>query len=135
MSERSISQLIKDIQADGQALVQEESALAKAEVTEGVKKLGIGAGLAIAGLFLLFLGSLVVTFLLVAVFHEGVGLSWWLSALIVFGILLVLALILVGIAVPFLKKGNPTPQSAISSGKSALNAFKRALSNPSGPRV
>ncbi|WP_420732977.1 phage holin family protein [Brevibacterium luteolum] len=135
MSERSISQLIKDIQADGQALVQEESALAKAEVTEGAKKLGIGAGLAIAGLFLLFLGSLVITFLLVAVFHEAVGLSWWLSALIVFGILLVLALTLVGIAVPFLKNGNPTPQSAINSGKSALNAFKRALTNPSGPRV
>lgn len=135
MAERSISQLIQDIKADTQALAQEETALAKSEIQAGAKNLGIGAGLAGAGVFLLFLSSFMAIFALSAVFHEAVGLPWWGSFLIVFGILVLLALILVAIAIPLFKKGNPTPASAISSGKSAVEALRRAVKNPSGPRL
>lgn len=134
MPERSISQLIKDIKADTQALAQEESALAKTEIQAGAKNLGIGAGLAGAGVFLLFLASIMAIFAAAAAFHEGLGWPWWGSFLIVFGILALIALILVAIAIPLFKKGNPTPTSAINGGKSAVEAIKRSLTNPSGPR-
>lgn len=135
MPERSISQLVSDIKADTQALAQEEAALAKAQATAGAKNLGIGSGLAIAGLFLLFLSAFMAIFTIAAVFHEALGLSWWLSFLIVFAILVVLAAILVLIAIPLFKKGNPTPTKAIDGAKSAVDALKRAVKNPSGPRI
>ncbi|MYM19240.1 phage holin family protein [Brevibacterium sp. 5221] len=135
MPERSISQLVADIKADSQALAQEEAALAKAEVTYGAKNLGIGAGLAAAGLFLLFLSSFMVIFAISAVFHEALGWPWWGSFLLVFGILVVIAAVLVLIAIPLFKKGNPMPTGAIGGAKSALEALKRAVKNPSGPRV
>lgn len=134
MSERSISKLVKDISADAQALVQEEAALAKSEAVAGAKNLGIGVGLALGAVFLLFLSSFMVLFTAAAALHEGAGWSWWLSFLVVFGALVIIALILVAIALPLLKKGNPTPTSAIESGKSAFQAIKRAVSNPGGPR-
>lgn len=134
MAERSISQLIKDITADSKALAQEEAALAKNEAVAGGKNLGIGAGLAIAAVFLLLLSSIMAIFTVAGVFAEVVGLSWWLSFLIVFGILVVIAVILVLIAIPLLKKGNPTPTAAINGGKSAASAIARALKNPGGPR-
>lgn len=135
MAERSLAQLIKDIKDDSQALASEEIALAKSEATAGAKNLGIGAGLAIAGLFLLFLSSFMAIFAIASAFHEGVGLSWWLSFLIVFGILVVIAGILVAIAIPLFKKGNPTPTAAIDRGKSVKDALIRALKNPTGPRI
>lgn len=135
MPERSISQLVSDIKADSQALAQEEAALAKSEITTGAKNLGIGAGLAIAALFLLFLSSFMVIFTLAATAHEALGWPWWLSFLVVFGLLVVVAVVLVLIAIPFFKKGNPTPSGAIDGAKSAVGALKRAFKNPSGPRV
>lgn len=134
MSERSISKLVKDIGADAQALAQEEAALAKSEALEGAKNLGIGAGLAIGALFLLFLSSFMAMFTVSSALHEGLGWSWWLSFLVVFAALVIVALILVAVALPLLKKGNPTPSAAITSGKSAFAAIKRAVSNPGGPR-
>lgn len=135
MAERSLSQLINDIKADTKALTQEEAALAKSEMTEGAKNLGIGAGLAAAGAFLLFLASFIVLFCISAAFHEGLGWDWWLSFLVVFGILVVIAAVLILVAVPILKKGNPTPTSAIGGAKSTVEALKRAVKNPTGPRI
>ena len=69
MAERSISELIKGISDDSKAIAEEEIALAKAEATAGAKNLGIGAGLAVAALFLLFLSSFMVIFAGAAAFH------------------------------------------------------------------
>ncbi|GAA0036516.1 MULTISPECIES: phage holin family protein [Brevibacterium] len=134
MAERSISELIKDIGDDSKAIAEEELALAKAEATAGAKNLGIGSALALAALFFLFLGSFMVIFAGAAAFREGLGWPWWASFLIIFGILAVIAVILVLIAVPILKKGNPVPGGAIASAQSIIAAVKRALTNPSGPR-
>lgn len=134
MTERSLSQLIQDIKDDSQALAQEEIALAKNEVQAGAKNLGIGGGLAVAALFLLFLSSFMAIFFLSAIFHEVANWPWWASFLMVFGILVVIAGILIGVAIPLFKKGNPTPTSAIERGKSVKEAVVRALKNPTGPR-
>ncbi|MDN6530485.1 MAG: phage holin family protein, partial [Brevibacterium sp.] len=100
MAERSISELIKGIGDDSKAIAEEEIALAKAEATAGAKNLGIGSALAVVALFFLFLSSFMVIFAGAAAFHEGLGWPWWGSFLIVFGILAVLAIILVLIALP-----------------------------------
>ena len=134
MAERSISELIKGISDDSKAIAEEEIALAKAEATAGAKNLGIGAGLAVVALFLLFLSSFMVIFAGAAAFHEGLGWPWWGSFLIVFGILAVIAIGLVLIALPLFKKGNPVPGTAIGSSKSLVASVKRAVKNPSGPR-
>ncbi|GAA1536325.1 MULTISPECIES: phage holin family protein [Brevibacterium] len=134
MAERSISELIKGIGDDSKAIAEEEIALAKAEATAGAKNLGIGSALAVVALFFLFLSSFMVIFAGAAAFHEGLGWPWWGSFLIVFGILAVLATILVLIALPLFKKGNPVPGTAIDSAKSLVAAVKRAVKNPSGPR-
>lgn len=134
MAERSISQLIKDIGSDTQALANESKALAKAEVTEGAKKLGIGAGLAIGGLVFLYFGAFAALFAVVAALHEGAGWPWWLSFLVVFAALAIVAVVLVVSAVPILKSANPTPKTAIAEAKGAVASFRRALKNPGGPR-
>ncbi|GAA1871022.1 phage holin family protein [Brevibacterium marinum] len=134
MAERSISELIKGIGDDSKAVAEEEIALAKAEATAGAKNLGIGSALAVVALFFLFLSSFMVIFAGAAAFHEGLGWPWWGSFLIIFGILAVLAIILVLIALPLFKKGNPVPGTAIGSAKSLVAAVKRAVKNPSGPR-
>lgn len=135
MTERSLSQLIKDIRDDSKALAQEEAALAKSEVTTGAKNLGIGSGLAVVALYLLYLSSFMAIFVLSALFHELLNWPWWASFLIVFGILVVIGGILIAIAIPLFKKGNPTPKAAIERGKSVKDALLRALKNPTGPRV
>ncbi|GAA1999033.1 phage holin family protein [Brevibacterium samyangense] len=129
MSERSITQLLQDLKTDAQALAQEETALAKAEVKEGATNLGIGAGLAIVALFLLFLSSFMALFAGAAGFHEGLGWPWWASFLIVFGILVVIAVVLVLVALPLFKKGNPTPGRAIDGAKTGIDLLKRAVKN------
>ncbi|MCQ9368609.1 phage holin family protein [Brevibacterium sp. 91QC2O2] len=134
MAERSLSELITDIKSDAQALAQEETALAKSEAIEGAKNLGIGGGLAGAAAFLLFMSSFAALFCVSAALHEGAGWPWWLSFLVVFALLVVIAVVLVLVAVPLLKKGNPTPTGAIAGAKRAFRQLGRAVRNPSGPR-
>lgn len=135
MAERSISQLIADISADSKALAEEEAALAKSEVTAGAKKLGIGGGLAIGALLVLFFAVFMGLFAAVAGLAEGAGLPWWASFLIVFGVMMLIVIVLIAVAIPLLKKGNPTPTRAIEGGKSAVAALTRAVKNPGGPRT
>src|SRR5699024_11811895 len=116
------------------AIAEEEIALAKAEATAGAKNLGIGAGLAVAALFLLFLSSFMVIFAGAAAFHEGLGWPWWGSFLIVFGILAVIALVLLLVALPLFKTGNPVPGPAIGAATSLLASVKRALRHHPAPR-
>ncbi len=135
MSDRSIAQIVRDISADTKALAEEEAALAKQEIKEGSVKLGTAIGLTVVGLGILIMSLFVLTAFFVAIFHEFAGWGWWASTLIVFGIYVVIASILVAIAVPLFKKGNPTPTRASDRGKSVIAAVKTALTNPSGPRV
>src|SRR5699024_9598229 len=120
MAERSISELIKGISDDSKAIAEEEIALAKAEATAGAKNLGIGAGLAVAALFLLFLSSFMVSFAGAAAFPAALGWPWWGTFLIVFRIPAVIAIALAPVALPLCKKGNPGPGTAIGSAKSLI---------------
>jgi MFS family permease len=117
-AEKSLGDVVSDVSEKASLLVREEIELAKAEVREKVSKLAKGAGVAAAaGVFLVFAVTMF--------FH---GLSWfitdllneppWVGFAIVFGILVLLAIIAGLVALRLFKRGAPpTPQLAIEEAK------------------
>jgi hypothetical protein len=89
-AEPSVGTLAKSAMADMSTLVRSEIELAKAEVGTSVKRGGIGAAaLAAAGVMAAF--AAIFFFIALAEFLTWLGLARWVSYLIVFGFLLVLA--------------------------------------------
>ncbi|MET9697096.1 phage holin family protein [Streptomyces sp. NPDC006529] len=114
-AERTLGQLVASATAEMSALVHDEIALAKAELRQDVKRVGIGAtAIGIAGVFGIF--SLpVLSFAAAYGIHAlGLGLAW--SFLIVGGAFLLLAGLLALIAVSKFKKVKP-PERSIASVK------------------
>jgi hypothetical protein len=120
--ERTIGQLVADASQDLSELVRYEVALAKAEI-KGELRLGGGAG----GLFGLagFLGLLTVITLVISAAYGLVaaGFSAWLAFLIVSGVLLLLAVILVGIGYLLIRRIKP-PERTIRSTKKTIAAVR-----------
>src|SRR3954447_16013820 len=72
-ADKQLGEIVNEVTAKASLLVKEEIELAKAEVTQKVKRLGIGAGLAaVAGAFLLF-------FLIFFLHMLALGFSDWFS--------------------------------------------------------
>lgn len=121
-TERTIGQLVVDATADVQGIVRGEIALAKAEVTSGVKVLGRGAGLLGAAAFL---GLLALIFL----FHTlaqvlDIWLPLWAGYAIVTGVLLVGAAVLALLGRSALRRARPKPEKAISQAQQTVAAIK-----------
>lgn len=124
-SERTIGQLVADATHDVQGLVRSEIALAKAEITEGAKILGMGAGmLAAAGLMALI--GLVFVFITLAEVLD-VWLPAWAAWLIVTGVLFLIAAIAGLLGVRALKRAKPAPEKAIAEAKLTIAAIKPSL--------
>jgi len=121
--EPTIGRLVSDASRDISSLIQNEIALAKAELKLSLKYGGTGAGLfaAAACLGLLAIIMLSVAF---ASFIEmaGLGLAW--SFLIVFGAYLLLAALLAFIGVKKVKKVR-APERAIHQAQETKTIFKR----------
>jgi hypothetical protein len=79
--ERSVARLLSDLAAETGMLVRQEIALFKAELSEKLGSIGLGAGLAAAGGLVAFSGWLVL--LACAVLGLSNVLAPWLAALIV----------------------------------------------------
>ena len=89
-AEPSVGTLAKSAMADMSTLIRSEIELAKAEVGTSVKRGGIGAAsFAVAGVMALFAG--IFFFVALAEFLTWLGLARWVSYLIVFAFLLLLA--------------------------------------------
>ena len=116
--------LLADIPTLVGDLVQREIELVKAELVEKFKALGVGAGL-IAGALIVLLGMLGVL-LTAAIFALTLtGLPGWAAALIVAGVLLIIAVILGLIGYRILMKGvPPVPTEAMDSLRRDLRAIK-----------
>jgi hypothetical protein len=101
-------------------LVREEIELAKAEVGQKVKSLGVGAALvaigAVFGVFAIIFALEALAWGLNDVFVDGAG-NLWIGFLIVFGVLLALGLFAFLIAWRKLRVGAPTPNMAIDEAK------------------
>jgi Putative Actinobacterial Holin-X, holin superfamily III len=119
-ADKSLGDIVAEVTEKASLLVREEIELAKAEVTTKVSSLARGGAIAAAaGVFLIFATTIF--------FH---GLAWffndlfnitnalWVGFLIVFGILVLLAVVAVLIAVRLFKKGSPpTPEMAIEEAR------------------
>jgi hypothetical protein len=111
--DRSIGGLFKDVMQELSSLFQNETELAKAEVSEKVSQIGAGVtSLAIAAVVLV---AGLIILLLAAVY--GLSLIWpqWLAALVVGGAVTLIGIILLLVARSKLRPQNLAPQRTTES--------------------
>ena len=101
--EPSVGALVQSAMADMSTLIRAEVELAKAEVGKSAKKAGIGAGsFGAAGVVLAF--SAFFFGIALAEFLTWLGLTRWISYLIVWGLLVLLAVVAALVGRRFIKK-------------------------------
>jgi uncharacterized membrane protein YqjE len=123
--ERSIKELIEQLGEQTQALARKEVELAKAEVTEKGKRLGVGAGaFGAAGIIALFaFGALTAALVLLL----ATAMETWVAALIVAVVYAAIAGIAALIGRGQVERGAPpAPERAIDSTKQDVEAVKRS---------
>ena len=121
---RPLPVLARDLVDQLRRLIASELALFKAELSAKAKNAGVGVGLLVSALvFVFFALAVVVT---TAVLAFALVVPAWLAALIVAGILLLLAGIAILIGVASLKKVPPIiPEDRMASLGEDLRALKR----------
>ena len=120
--ETSIGQLAADASAQLSTIIRGEVELAKLELTASVKKAGIGAAMfAAAGVILAY--SLTFGLIALAEGIHSLGLWRWASYLIVFGALVILALLLVFIGIRMVKRIK-SPERTIATTKDTMAYLK-----------
>jgi uncharacterized membrane protein YqjE len=122
-SERSLGTIFKDLTADLSNLFRSEIALLKLELKESATKLGGGAALMAAALFLGLFG-LAFLFVTITLGLVALGVPAWLSSLIVTVVLLVAAGILVMMGKKKLQGVNFVPSGSIDHIRGDLDALK-----------
>ncbi len=99
----SVGALVQSAMADVSTLIRAEIELAKTEISRSAKKAGVSVGLfAVAGVLLAFAG--IYLFVTLAEFLTWLGLTRWVSYLIVTALLLVVAGIAALIGLRMVKK-------------------------------
>ncbi len=123
--ELSPGELVSQLSAQVSQLVRDELQLAQAELKQKGKRVGIGAGLAGAGGVRSLYG---LSALVVAVIAAlALVLPVWAAALIVGGVLLLIAGLLVVAGVGQVKRGTPlSPDEAIASTKRDIETVKES---------
>jgi uncharacterized membrane protein len=121
-SQRTIGQLVADATHDVQGLVRSEIALAKAEVQQGAKVMGKGAGLLGGAAFVALIG-------LIFLFHTlaqviAIWLPLWAGYLIVTVLLFAVAAVLGLLGKSALSKAKPAPERAIAEAQKTIAALK-----------
>jgi len=120
---KSLAQLVSDLPKLIVGLLKAELNHLKAEFAEKAKYAGVGIGLLIGAALLLFyaLGVLIAA----AILGIAVALPGWAAALIVFGALIVIAVVLALIGIrSFKKMDGVAPSQTIDSIKEDADALK-----------
>ena len=121
-TERTLGRLVADATSDISAIVRNEIALAKAEMTAEAKRAGKGAGLFAGAAFVGLLG-------LIFLFHSVAwGIAEWLpvwagyliTTVLLFGLAAVLALV----GRNSMNKVNPKPEKTIKNAQDTIEAIK-----------
>lgn len=122
-SDRSLGTIIKDLTADLSMLLRSEIALLKLELKEAAAKLGGGAAMMVAAVFLGLIG-MAFLFVTITLGMIAVGLPPWLSSLIVTLVLFAAATVLVILGKKKLQGVNFVPTESIEHIKSDIDALK-----------
>ena len=126
LDEASISELVRRLSEQTSTLARKEVELAKAEVAQKGKRLGIGAGtLGAAGLVALFaFGALTAA----AILALATAVAAWLAALIVAAVYAAVAGVLALTGRRQIEEGTPpVPERAIDSTKQDIEAAKAGV--------
>jgi uncharacterized membrane protein YqjE len=120
-----VQDLLRRLREDVAALIHSEIELAKTEVLEKVKMHARGAAFIAVAIPFVLLALLAFLFGAIAVLALAVPL--WASALIVGGVLLLVALIFAFLGLRAVRKaGSPTPDEAIVEAKATVEDLKEA---------
>ena len=122
-ADRSIGSIIKDLTADISMLLRSEIALLKLELKESAAKLGGGAAMMGAALFLGLVG-LAFLFVTITLGMVALGLPPWLSSLIVTVVLFTAAGILIVMGKKKLQGVNFVPSESIEHIKTDIDTLK-----------
>ncbi|MFT4285438.1 MAG: phage holin family protein [Protaetiibacter sp.] len=120
---RSLVELLTSLPEQVQELVHREIELVKTELVEKLKALGTGAGLLLGAVvtLLFFIGVL----LTLAIIGLSALMPPWAAALVVAGVLLIVAVILGLVGYRILKRGiPPIPTESIASVQKDILAIK-----------
>ena len=120
---KSVFTLIGELPSLITTLIKDEIEQIKREAVTRLKAAGIGIGLfAGAAVFLYFAAFVLLATIIIAI---GQALPYWLAALIVGVVLLLIAVVLALIGLNRFKKGvPPVPKEAVDSVKDDVKAFK-----------
>lgn len=121
--DRTIGQLVADVSHDMSAILRNEIALAKAELTKGAKSVGIGAGLFAGAAFVGLLGVIFLFHTLAMVI--AIWLPEWAGYLIVTALLFVVAGILALVGKNAIAKAQTKPERTIRNAQETVEAVKR----------
>jgi hypothetical protein len=127
--ERTLGQLVASATQDISTLVRGEIALAKLEIGAQLKKAGKGGGLLAAALVIVFY-SVYFIFTTIAEGIQALGLSRWLSYLIVTVFMLLVAALLGYLGVRKMQTVEPMPERTIANAEETVAGLKTALHTP-----
>ncbi len=123
LRDEPIGDLVKQVKGEASTIVQKEIKLAKAEVGEKAKEVGVGAGMFGGAGYMAHLAAL--GFMLTVIFALATAMQAWLAALIVTVVFAAAAGVL---AMRGKKKiqeaGPPVPQQAMESMKQTIDTVK-----------
>ncbi|ABG03156.1 protein of unknown function DUF1469 [Rubrobacter xylanophilus DSM 9941] len=115
LSDRSVKEIVEALRPQLQELARKQVELAKVELAPVGRQAGLAAGLLVAGAVFLHLFVVFLAVTGIYLLNEVGGLSLWLSALIVSGILLVIGGVLAGTGAGRLRGLDPKPRRTIST--------------------
>src|SRR5690606_31409409 len=120
--EASTGELLSRLSAETSRLVRDELRLARAELAASGKNAGMGIGLFSAGgvLGLFGLGALITA----AILALALVLPAWAAALIVAGVLFVIAALVALVGRSRVRRASPTPQRTMDTVKADVDAVK-----------
>ena len=124
LSDRSIKEIIDALRPQLQELADKQLELARTELVPVGRQAGIATGLLVVGAVFLHLFVVFLSVFGIYLLNEVAGLSLWLSALIVSGILLLIGGILAGAGASVLRRLDPKPHRTIRTFQDNLEWLK-----------
>ena len=123
MRDQPVSDIVKQVTDEAKTLVGQEIKLAKAEMTEKAKDIGIGAGMFGGAGYTLHLAAL--GLMLTLIFALSTAMPAWLAALIVTVVFVAIAGVLALTGKKRIQKaGPPVPEETIESVKQTIETVK-----------
>ena len=128
-AEKSLGEIVNEVSQKATFLVREEIELAKAEVTQKVKRLSRGAIFLGGAAVLLFYFSIFIFVFLALGLNDWLNLKDWVGFLIVSAIFLVITATGVVLGIRAIKRGSPpTPELAIEEARRTRAVLEEARS-------